>query len=157
MKNPRVLVLGILAAVPLCQCAALDQAEQAACHAAYQLCYAKLGALCSENCTDAPGGGQPDPPSPWYGSDAINSPPPNACAEPLTGYGACVECVTTSCCTEAVACFSETTCTCLMAPTTPGITWPEDVPCGASDAIYTAASTCIADHCATACPSKGAP
>ncbi len=154
MRHPRIVPLLLLtAALGLCQCAA---ALQSVCFAAYDACVGKLGPACgaAPTCADTTNSdSDPDPATqgPWYGPDAINSPPPDACAGPVTGYGACVECVTTSCCAEAVACFGEATCTCLMAQRTPGVALPEGVTCGAPDPAYVAATSCFAEHCAASC------
>jgi hypothetical protein len=75
----------------------------------------------------------------------------NACLMSDAGDTACVVCVKASCCTETFACVGERTCTCLMASRM-GIPWPEDVPCGEDDAVYTTETSCLAEHCAHECP-----
>jgi hypothetical protein len=46
----------------------------------------------------------------------------------------------------------EGTCTCLMAQTTQGITWPKGATCAAPDTAYASAAACFSDHCAKECP-----
>jgi hypothetical protein len=67
------------------------------------------------------------------------------------GNDPCVACVSASCCMETVACLSESTCTCLLARRTPGISWPESVKCSAPDEAYAAALACLTAHCEQEC------
>ena len=84
----------------------------------------------------------------------LSSPPEGVCSSSVSGYGACVACVTTWCCAESVACFSEGTCTCLIAARTPGISWPESVKCGEPDDVYSTEIACLNEHCAKECPAR---
>lgn len=161
-----LLILVVVAVPSLCHCAACPvqgssqaQAEDAANAAVYAAVSSKLGPLAGKPPAAA---GSPDDPrcngGGFAGPDeepaALSAPPAGACTGSITGYGACVACVTEWCCTESVACFSEGTCTCLMGRATPGLSWPESMKCGAEGAVYAAAAACLSAHCATECPTQ---
>lgn len=162
-------LVAVVVLVPfLCQCNACPepgsvqaQIKDAANKGAYAATKAIMGPFAGPPPVEAGSSDDPDcnkanldGPDMDYASAGLSSHPGGACTGSVAGYGDCVACATAHCCAESVACFSEGTCTCLMALRTPGVSWPESVPCGEQDDFYTAENACLVDHCAKECPSK---
>ena len=91
--------------------------------------------------------------APGLSGQAIGSGSAPACA-PASGDEACVTCAKTSCCASSLACWQDTSCTCLVACRTAGCTADEISQCGQQNAAFKTITTCIHDHCAKECPAR---
>jgi hypothetical protein len=122
--------------------------------AAWAACTAKAGPLCGSAPTPATCGSGSDTETSTPGTEPAGLNLANACPT-YTGSDQCVACVLAHCCDQARACYGDksSSCTCLEAEQTPGVTWPKDHPCGAPDSAYSAFETCQADNDCP-CPAK---
>jgi hypothetical protein len=94
--------------------------------------------------------------SPGSQGEALDPGNPSACS--YDGDDVCAICVLAHCCAEGVACNSDAACACNIACNTLG---PEQCPdskraeeCGAEDAVYDDAVSCIVGHCHEECPAQ---